>query len=69
MSVLAVIMIWLLPGSVLCLHQGIDHWNGKHIPHIVVFDWDVPHWLTYSLVLALGPFLLVAITIDMILRS
>lgn len=69
MSSFAALMIWSLPGCVFALHQGIDHARGKHIPKIVVFDWDVPHWLTYGLVLLLGPVILVTLLMQEIARS
>jgi hypothetical protein len=65
----ALLAVWLLPGTFFCLHQGIDHWHGRHIPEAVVFGWDVPHWLLYLVVLLLGPVLLLALLGDMINRS
>jgi hypothetical protein len=58
-------MLWLLPGAVLCVGQGMDHRSGRP-PQIIVYGREIPLWVTYSLILVLGPFLLLAMLCDFI---
>jgi hypothetical protein len=57
MSAVGIICIYLLPGCVLAGHQGIAHFEGKSIPRIVAFGYDVPKFLIYALIVLLGPLL------------
>lgn len=64
MSLFAAILIYALPGSVLALHQGIDHFRGEHVPKLLIFNWQMPYWIFYPLVVFFGPVIMLAILIQ-----
>lgn len=63
------VLIWLLPGAVLSLHQGIAHLNGEHVPEISAYGYSMPHWAIYALIMLLGPIFLLAMLADIIVTS
>lgn len=69
MTIVGALAIYLLPGSVLALHQGIDHWMGAHVPKLVILDREMPHWLLYSLVVLFGPAIMLLIVCQLFWRS
>jgi hypothetical protein len=60
------ILIFLLPGSVLALHQGIDHLRGAHVPQLIVFRWKMPFWIFYPTVVLTGPLIMLMIVAQIV---
>ncbi len=68
MTLLGQILIFILPGSVLAIHQGVDHWRGAHVPQLIILGWKMPYWLFYPAVVLTGPLLMLLILGQMIAK-
>lgn len=61
MTLVGALAIYFLPGAVLAAHQGVAHFEGKHVPQLEILGWMMPHWIFYPLVVLTGPALMVLI--------